>query len=257
MIKYQKGGYKKMNKKDNKDFKLAEKQANSVIMIITIMSLRVILLSLPLLFILSIGILAGQWNNIDWNITGLYMLIPISIGILSSIISMMRNYRYVTKESSAVLKAARAQVEDSNVFFFKYYKGGDALKNLKLKKMDPEIYRGGYANFHHPKNIWINWAFPLTKREIVNIVAHEMVHLLQMNHYKSNMTIYNHLHFDMGYDRNPMEIEARSVEKRLFNSAERALDSARSILDVYEVYAKYTFKKDKKLIINAKKKGKN
>jgi hypothetical protein len=240
---------KRQIEKEIRDLERANERAESIVMTVVIVILRILLLASPLLIILLFGTIAGQWSNIDWDIVGLYMLIPAGIGILGSIISMVRNYRYVTKESSAVLKAARAQVENSNVFFFKYYKGGDALKNLKLKKMNPEIYRGGYANFQYPKNIWINWAYPLTKRGIINIVAHEMVHLLQMNYYKSQMTMYNILNFHMGYDRNPMEIEARSVERKIFNTAETALDSARNILDVYQVYVK---NEDKKAI---RKKG--
>jgi hypothetical protein len=236
--------------KQLKDLKRAEENAESTIMIVAIVMLRILLLASPLLlFIALLGAMTGQWSNIDWDMVGLYMLVPTGIGILGSIISMIRNYRYVIKESAAILKAARAQVKDSNIFFFKYYKNDDALKRLKLNKVNPTILNLGYVKGDKPGNIWVNWAAPVTKRGIVNIVAHEMVHLLQMNHYKNQMYMYNMLNFHMGYDRNPMEIEARSVERKIFNSAEKALDSARNILDVYQVYVK---NEDKKAI---RKKG--
>jgi integrase len=233
--------------KQIKDLKRAEENAESTIMIVAIVMLRILLLASPLLlFILLLGAMTGQWSNIDWDMVGLYLLVPTGIGILGSIISMVRNYRYVTKERATILKDARALVKNSNIYFFKYYKGGDALKNLKINKINPTILQLGYVKKDKPGNIWVNWAAPVTKKGIVNIVAHEMVHLLQMNHYESQMYMYNILNFHMGYDRNPMEIEARSVEKGLFNGAEKALDSARNILDVYQVYVKNESKKAKR-----------
>jgi hypothetical protein len=82
--------------------------------------------------------------------------------------------------------------------------------NLTLKYYTHKKIAGLYISSSNECQIYIN--NNLTLREITNTVIHEYVHSLQRN--KTFDKMYEKHQREIGYEKNPFEVEARDIAKK-------------------------------------------
>jgi hypothetical protein len=122
----------------------------------------------------------------------------------------MKNMTILRRSSSRLLSEARLLVMNSNIGI-KYRNNLEAIQNIKIAPI-LSLSIGGSVNPDNLKVVYLNVVLNLSRRAMVTVLAHEMVHLLQYDYYTNMAEMYTYFSKRIGYERNPLEVEARSVQ---------------------------------------------
>jgi hypothetical protein len=137
---------------------------------------------------------------------GIITLLFSSIGI--SI--FMKNMIILSKSRDQLLSEARLLVMNSNVGI-KYRNNLKAIQKVRIVPIF-SLSTGGSVDPDDLGIICLNVVLNPSRRSMVTVLAHEMVHLLQYDYYTNMAEMYVYFTKKIGYQRNPLEVEARSVQ---------------------------------------------
>jgi hypothetical protein len=133
-------------------------------------------------------------------------IIPLTAG---AILIFIKNMVLLYRSSSKLLSEARLLVMNSNIGI-KYRGNINVLKNVRIAPIF-SLSVAGNVSPDELNVINLNVVLNPSRRALVTVLAHEMVHILQCAHYRDMFEMYAHFNKRIGYWNNPLEVEAHSV----------------------------------------------
>jgi len=130
--------------------------------------------------------------------------------ILVGTIIYIKNIIHTTYGKEKLFNDARSLILNSNIAI-KYRDNMDAINNLKIVSL-LSITAAGMASNDYRDRVYLNMMLIFSRKSLVKVLAHEMVHLLQYDYYFDMNAMYAYFIKKSGYWNNPLEVEARSVQ---------------------------------------------
>jgi hypothetical protein len=160
--------------------------------------------------------------NFSLRVEGLVITAAVGFGVtmIFGLFSIMglRNSQAIRRNEDSIVREAKDLIYNSPVGNKYRYQLNVLNGKIDINHMTDSSIMGFVTDFNQ-RAIYINVLMLFKRVDVVSVVAHEMVHLLQNEYYGIDKArkMYNDFNSDdnIGYKNNPFEVEARSVQINL------------------------------------------
>jgi hypothetical protein len=146
----------------------------------------------------------------------LIKLIVLSIVLTVAVTIINTQYAQYSLDNSQnkLIQLAMEKIDTHPVLGVKYKDDLPLLDNVSIVLVnDITDSSSGWIYNNNDQIVYINTVWIVSREEAINVIAHEITHLLQIRYYGLNeyKRLYLSFENEVGYWDNPMEIEARAT----------------------------------------------
>jgi hypothetical protein len=153
--------------------------------------------------------------------------------LMVAVVSLNTRYTEysLNRDQGQLIVAAMERIEKHPVLGSKYSDELSSLNQVSIVLVsDKNDTDHGWIYDAVPDKVYINTVWVINRNHAINIIAHEITHLLQVKYYGLNEfgRLYSEFYEELGYWNNPMEIEARATESILgirINNRQTAIEA--------------------------------
>jgi hypothetical protein len=137
--------------------------------------------------------------------------------LMVAVVSLNTRYtKYsLNRDQGQLIMAAMERIENHPVLGSKYSDELSSLNEVAIVLVsDKDDISHGWIYDAVPDKVYVNRFWIISRNHAINVIAHEITHLLQVRYYgeKEFRKLYSEFYEEIGYWDNPLEIEARATE---------------------------------------------
>jgi hypothetical protein len=161
-------------------------------------------------------------QSIAW--TSLLMVAVVSLN------NVYKDYS-LDRDQGQLIVEAMERIENHPILGSKYSDELSSLNQVSIVLVsDKEDISHGWIYDAVPDKVYVNRFWIISRNHAINVIAHEITHLLQVRYYgeKEFRRLYSEFYEELGYWDNPLEIEARATESIIgirINNRETAIEA--------------------------------